>query len=144
MSDEQAPTVAEKRRKSSLSTLDWYRLNQACRVLWFIGGSTYLVGTAANGGDYRDVDVRTILQDEEFDRLFSGHPDLWALVCSSIAMRLVAATGLPIDYQIQRMTEANETYPGGNRHPVGLTPNNFAGGGDATRFEPDESNDGHA
>ena len=123
-------------RKSSLTTLDWYRLNEACRPIRVgLGACTYLVGTANSGGTYRDVDVRTILGDEEFDRLFRDKPEFWSLLCSSIAMRLVAATGLPIDYQVQRMTEANVKYPDGNRNPLGLhNITTLAGSGDATRF----------
>lgn len=138
MSTSASPSSQVERRKSSLSTLDWYALNQACAPVWEAFGGTYLVGTASTGGEYRDVDVRTILADEDFDRLFSSNEATWAVVCSSIATRLAALTGLPIDYQIQRMTDANEKYPGGWRHPVGLHPFAFAGGGDATRFAPAE------
>lgn len=119
-------------RKSSLSTLDWYRLNRACEPVWDAFGGTYLVGTAATGGEFRDVDVRTILADDDFDRL-CGKRSVWTLLCVSIGLTLREATGLPIDYQIQRRTEANEKYPGGNRHPVGMVVQ-LAGGGDATAF----------
>lgn len=121
-------------RKSSLTTLDWYTLNRACEPVWDAFGATYLVGTAAQGGEYRDVDVRTILRDDDFDRL-CGDRSVWTLLCVSIGMLLRQATGMPIDYQIQRMTKANEKYPGGWRHPVGMVVD-FAGGGDATAWPP--------
>jgi hypothetical protein len=127
-------TVA-KSRKSGLTTLELHVLDVACRPVWKAFGHTYLVGTAQMGGPYRDVDVRTILPDEDFDRLFGeGGEAAWSLVCLSVGLMLAQQTGLPIDYQIQRMTEANATYPGGNRNPLGMGSRVYAGGGDATRF----------
>lgn len=124
-------------RKSSLTTLELHLLEQACQPVWRAFGSTYLVGTAQTGGEYRDVDVRTILPDEEFDALF-GAPDrngdlLWSLICTAIGRMLAAQTGLPIDYQIQRMTQANAKYRG-QRNPIGSGRRLYAGGGDATGF----------
>jgi hypothetical protein len=43
---------------------------------------------------------------------------------------LAQQTGLPVDYQIQRMTEANAKYDG-MRNPIGRR-RTYAGGGDAT------------
>ncbi len=89
------------------------------------GHLPYLVGSAANGKTWRDVDVRLVLPDEEFDALFPGHckPDAvdgrWSLVCAAIAELGRVRTGLPIDFQIQRTTEANERYTGA-RHALGL------------------------
>lgn len=129
--------------RRTLTTLELHLLEQACRPVWEgfgtgTAGCTYLVGTAQTGGEYRDVDVRTILPDDEFDALF-GQGDrngeaLWSLVCSAIGKMLADQTGLPIDYQIQRMTEANEKYPDGGRNPLGAGRRLYAGGGDATRF----------
>ncbi len=130
----------EKVRKSGLTTLELHVLDVACRPVWEAFGSTYLVGTAQTGGPFRDVDVRTILTDAEFDRLFGdGGKAVWGLICLSVGLMLAQQTGLPIDYQIQRMTEANETYPGGNRNPVGMGHRVYAGGGDATRFSEEAS-----
>ena len=87
----------------------------------------YLVGSAARGKTWRDVDVRLILPDEEFDALFPEHhqPDRlngrWSLLCAAIAELGRLRTGLPIDFQIQRMSEANERYDG-VRHALGLYP----------------------
>lgn len=95
------------------------------------------MGTAQTGGPYRDVDVRTILPDEEFDALFGGADRngkaLWSLMCTAIGRMLADQTGLPIDYQIQRMTQANEKYQG-QRNPIGHGHRLYAGGGDATDF----------
>lgn len=111
----------------------FFRLNEACVVVeraFSFGLGTYLVGSALKKRDYRDVDVRTILLDEDFERLFPGvnggatwrHPT-WSLVCSSIAMYLSAVSGLPVDFQIQSMTEANRDYSqkeGHGRNALGL------------------------
>jgi len=145
-------TSVTRRGKCSLTTLQLDVLDHACEPIWDAFGGTYLVGTAFTGGDYRDVDVRTILPDREFDRLFGPgllrddgeidrhHPSdkvpgraLWGLVCMSVGRYLMTATGLPIDYQIQRMTQANEKYDG-PRNPLGMGMREYAGAGDATHW----------
>jgi hypothetical protein len=136
------PTDAARRlidevraRKSGLTTLQLHALDRAVRTIVPTTWATYLVGTAQAGGPYRDVDVRTILDDEEFDAVFGTRPDLWEAWCFAVGSWLARATGLPVDYQVQRRTEANEKYQGG-RNPVGRgrSLRQYAGGGDATRF----------
>lgn len=123
-------------RKTHLTTLDLHRLDLACEPLTrAFGHWTYLVGSVTERADFRDVDVRTILPDIEFDRLFHGQSGVWEAFCLGIASWLGQQTGLPIDYQVQRMTEANAKHPGGFRNPLG-TGRHFAGGGDATTFNP--------
>jgi hypothetical protein len=79
---------------------------------------TFLVGSCLERADFRDVDVRTVMTDEAFDKLFPGGASgtesdaFWSLLCESIGALLAQATGLPIDFQIQRMTEANLLHPG--------------------------------
>lgn len=90
------------------------------------GHLPFLVGSAARSKQWRDVDVRLILPDDEFDALFPRHTKpaftdgRWSLMCAAIAELGRARTGLPIDFQIQRMTDANELYGGGVRHALGL------------------------
>jgi len=99
----------------------------------------YLVGSSLRKRDYRDVDVRLIMSDDEFERLFPGganRPDmnpLWALLCSSISLFLQTHTGLPIDFQIQQQTACNAEFSRANghpRHPLGVflnpTPRDYA------------------
>lgn len=119
-----------------LTTRELYVLEMACRPVWdaFPNGGTYLVGTAQTGREFRDVDVRTILPDKDFDRLFHGQPELWELMCLTTANWLVQQTGLRIDYQIQRMTQANERHDG-QRNPVGMGSREYAGLGDGTDFK---------
>ena len=89
------------------------------------GHLPYLVGSAARSKTWRDVDVRLMLPDDEFDALFPGHikPDRvnakWSLICAAISELGRQRTGLPIDFQIQRMTDANDRYDG-VRHALGL------------------------
>ncbi len=78
----------------------------------------FLVGSCLERPDFRDVDVRAMMYDGAYDELFPRGPDgtesdaFWSLLCESIGAYLAHATGLPNDFQIQRMTEANATYPG--------------------------------
>lgn len=69
--------------------------------------------------DYRDVDVRCILPDEEFDKLFGGtqagdwrYSGRWSVMCAALSDWLSAQTGLPVDFQFQRTTQANEEFKG--------------------------------
>jgi len=126
--------VSTKPRTDLLTTAEMYNLDAACGSISraFDGGPPYLVGTAADGGagSYRDVDVRLMLDDEEFA---AACPTLarWELLCLAISAYLRERTGLPVDFQIQRTREANKRYGGQVRNPVGMG-RTFAGGGDAT------------
>jgi hypothetical protein len=126
---------------SGLTTTELHRLDRACVDLHRAFPSrTYLVGSAYDGDTFRDVDVRTILDDDEFDIIFGPRPQFWGLVCVSVATHLSDTTGLRVDYQIQRLTEANEKHDG-PRNPLGQfigkhAGREFAGLGDATLFAP--------
>ena len=116
---------------SGLTTLQLWQLDQACYPLnRAFGVCTYLVGTAFDGESWRDVDVRTILYDDDFDELFGDRDTLWGLVCLAVGQYLSDASGLPVDFQIQRQTDANEKHSK-YRNPLGML-RTFAGGGDAT------------
>ena len=89
------------------------------------GHCPYHVGSSATSKTWRDVDVRLILDDDRFHALFPGfaaanHIDAWwSLLCAALSELGRARTGLPIDFQIQSMTEANEKYHG-IRNPLFL------------------------
>ena len=127
-----------KKKSMYLTTSQWYKLNAAVRpIIEAFDSYPYLVGSASEAATFRDVDVRLILDDEKFDSLFSQRRGLWDLMCFSLSEYLRIATGLPIDFQIQRQTEANEKHKG-LRNAIGLLSNHeFAGGGDATNFRAD-------
>lgn len=83
------------------------------------GATAYHVGSSLmQKRGWRDVDVRLLLEDDEFKALFGDPmqpgwdaPKLHAqeLAWSEFGRRF---TGLPIDFQIQQMTLANAEYPG--------------------------------
>ena len=79
---------------------------------------------------YRDVDVRLILEDDEFDKVIGTDRARWELLSLAIGDYLRLRTRLPIDFQIQRQTEANERHDK-PRNPLGMA-RTFAGGGDGT------------
>ncbi len=124
-------TASPKRRDRAhyLPAPHAFNLNMACIPVAqaFDGFGCYLVGSALERRDYRDVDVRCIVSDEEWARLFPGatpnagqlHP-LWSILCASISLYLSQHTGLPVDFQVQQQTHASETFPKGMRHPLGL------------------------
>lgn len=133
-------------RKSYLSTLEFARLEHACSVVAeAFGHRPYLVGSATETPDFRDVDLRLILPDDEFDYLFGDDAPneawqsrntfpggLWGVVCLAISQYLADTSGLRIDFQIQRQADANEKFGGLPRNPMGSGLRHFAGGGDAT------------
>jgi hypothetical protein len=126
--------VTAKTRTDLLTTVELYNLDAACRLISraFDGGPPYLVGTAGLGGaaTYRDVDVRLMLDDEEFAAACPTRAR-WELLCAAISAYLCERTGLPVDFQVQRTQEANERFGGQPRNPLGMG-RTFAGGGDAT------------
>ena|SRR5271166_131261 len=126
--------MSTKPRTDLLTTVELYNLDAACRIISraFDGGLPYLVGTAGLGGadGYRDVDVRLMLDDDEFAAVCPTRAR-WELLCVAISTYLSERTGLPVDFQVQRTREANEKYGDRSRNPLGIG-RSFAGGGDAT------------
>lgn len=107
---------------TALSPRQMFLLDQACHPINEALGErfgTYLVGTSAHRQQYRDVDVRTIMSDKKHDRLSKaiGLEGI-AFLGIAIGQYLASLTGLPIDYQIQRQTEANALHDG-IRNPLG-------------------------
>lgn len=97
-----------------------FLLEQACQILVdaFPDYGCYLVGSALERADWRDVDVRYILADEEFAKLFPNagehweHDPRWLLMTTSIAAWMGKFTELPIDFQFQPQTHANARHKG--------------------------------
>lgn len=83
----------------------------------YFGHVPYHVGSSLTTKQWRDVDVRLILPDDEFTERFGCiqsaevNPKLAAITLAFSALGK-AMTGLPIDFQIQPQTHANEKYPG--------------------------------
>lgn len=78
----------------------------------------YIVGSAMQHKDWRDVDIRHIIDDKDFKRLekaidigyFNHVISLWGQ----------QVTGLPIDYQVQAISSEENKNGKGYRHPIGL------------------------
>lgn len=131
-----------KSRTDLLTTTEMFHLDQACQLVSraFDGRPPYLVGSAGvanDGGAYRDVDVRLMLSDEDFDAVCPTR-ERWELLSLAVSAYLSQRSGLPVDFQFQRMTEALAAHGHAARNPLGLvhldgTPGRvFAGGGDGT------------
>ena len=118
-----------------LSGVDLMRLNDACfRITEAFGEPPYLVGSVNENPEFRDVDVRSILPDGDFDSYFPKGTEFFrSLFCMAVSEYLRAATGLPVDYQVQRMSAANEKFPSNKhkRNALGMKGRLYAGGGDA-------------
>ena len=105
-----------------------FALELECRLLCeaFNVSACYLVGSSLERHDWRDIDVRLLLSDEEFSVLFPyAHAGLWEqdprwlLMTVSISRHISALTGLPIDFQFQPQTHANDRHKG-RRSAIGI------------------------
>jgi hypothetical protein len=83
------------------------------------GFGVYHVGSSLYGKKWRDVDVRLILSDEEYEQMGLGDPvhshdnGKWVALVLAFSALGRHMTGLPIDFQIQQQTHANKLYPNG-------------------------------
>jgi hypothetical protein len=131
--------MAERKRVNYVPAALSVLLNQACKPIdaalethGCVG--VFQVGSSLERGDYHDVDVRAILRDEGFDGLFpgaAGNPranPLWSAMCTAFSLLLRHQTGLPVDFQIQRMSSANEQHKG-TRNALGVAVLEYPGGG---------------
>jgi hypothetical protein len=115
----------EKWRTNYVPAPHFFALNHACDLVnkALDGFGCYLVGSALERRDYRDVDVRFIMSDEAYNRMFRDEHGwlnpLWSLMCTSIAVWMSQQTGLPIDFQIQMQTRANADHKG-KRSALGI------------------------
>lgn len=119
--------IGEKRRiraASYLSPPDFQRLDLACYPIYRAYGAAYLVGSVLTRPDFRDIDLRYILFDEEYDRMFPGEdadsPRKLCLLNVALSRMIADSAQLawPVDFQFQRMTEANAEFDG-MRNPMG-------------------------
>lgn len=118
-------------RPHYLPSVNWVNLNLACAVVNdsmdpLDGFGCYLVGSSLKRRDHWDVDVRYVMRDEGYDRLFRN-PDgtwndrLWSLMCTTTSLWLSQQSGLQVDFQIQRQTQANATHKDKWRNALGIT-----------------------
>lgn len=136
LSDDKTPTPSREKAKASyVGAPAIFALERECQLLWAAFcdpddsySGIYLVGSALEKPEWRDVDVRLMMGDEFFARLF---PDAllhsaawekdprWLVMTTSIASHLRAATGLPVDFQFQPTKFANERHGGRPRLSLG-------------------------
>jgi hypothetical protein len=126
-----------------------FLLDNACWPIWrtFVHGEEsgmsglYLVGSTMSGeksAGARDTDVRLMLADSSYERL-KGVLGMTGIRFLGIVVGqyLASATGLPIDFQIQQSSAANEAHKG-RRNPLGKRDlDNFIGDGEP-KPKPDD------
>ncbi len=82
----------------------------------YFGHVAYHVGSSLDRKDFRDVDVRLILPDDEFEELFGQPPNMANKKLAAVTLAFCALgkemTGLPVDFQIQSTSHANAAYSG--------------------------------
>ena len=119
------------RKASYIGAPAVFKLELACQHLnrAFGGFGCYLVGSALDRANWRDVDVRLIMPDAEFQALF---PDVdleahnwefdprWLIMTTSITDHLRHVTGLPVDFQFQPQYQSNRRYGSHARSALGL------------------------
>lgn len=108
------------KRACYLSVVQQRCLEHECRLLSAaFGFHTYLVGSVMQRPDYRDVDLRCILPDEEFRAMFGTNKNRLELLNTAISEWLSIHSGVPnVDFQFQERTDANDKHRG---------PRSFAG-----------------
>ena len=95
----------------------------------FFGVTAYHVGSSAAfksepGATFRDVDIRAMLPDDRY--IAEGYEHIggaptgtkWAAICLAFSALGEKMTGLPIDFQVQSITDGNRQ-PGA-RWAIGL------------------------
>jgi hypothetical protein len=99
-------------------------LNEFGSQVWSaFGEPPYVVGSCLwTKREFRDVDVRLILDDEVYERMGFGNPKQpndngrWVAMCMAFSELGRKMTGLPIDFQIQQQSEANRLFPSAKNH----------------------------
>jgi hypothetical protein len=99
---------------------DWGRALKA-----MFGACSYHVGSSLLSADWRDVDVRHIPRDPEYADL----SQLVNIDRLNLAVSLWGrhVTGLPIDWQVQQRTAANEEFGGHRRNALGISQRGWSG-----------------
>lgn len=106
----------------------FFKLELACQTLTRAFGSwgCYHCGSSRQRKDWRDVDVRYVLDDKEFARLFPDAQESrwesdprWLVMTIAISEWLSKETGLPIDFQFQKWSHVQECH-NKEREPIGM------------------------
>ena len=97
---------------------DMYLHEFGSQVWHAFGTPPYHVGSSLTlKTGWRDVDVRLILSDEAYEAWGFGKPNVarhsgkWVAMCMAFSALGTHMTGLPMDFQIQQQSHANEKFP---------------------------------
>jgi hypothetical protein len=133
--DEEQEAKPERKKPTYLGAPEIFKLDLACMNLhqaFCVGGEyggIFLVGSALERPNFRDVDVVCILSDGDFAQTFpdahgeydAAHFEFdprWLLMSATISDWLSAQIGMRVDFKFQPMTFANARHDKA-RHPLG-------------------------
>lgn len=118
--------MADKHYANYLQHQDQHNLNLACLPLKRASAyGVFLVGSVLHRRDWRDVDVRCIVPDDQWE-IFKPWVEI---LNASISEWLRQRTGLPVDFQFQQMTAANAEFSSAQGHPRHALGMGFLGDG---------------
>lgn len=86
------------------------------------GEMPYLVGSAVNRKDWRDVDVVVMMGKEKFFHWMGSHGQRgvrYESICAAFSLLGKEITGLPIDFKIQPIVQANRHH-NSQREAIGI------------------------
>lgn len=108
--------MSVKSRVGMPAQLHLHRFGQMVREAF--GEIPYWVGSSLDSSTWRDVDVRLMLSDEDYAKEGFGDPKRphenakWSATCAAWSALGLQMTGLPIDFQIQDTSTANQEHIG--------------------------------
>jgi hypothetical protein len=119
MSDETcAPSGSDKKERAGIGMPASLWLEEFGDLIYLAFGEVaYQVGSSLTGKVWRDVDIRLILDDTKYQNMGFGDPKdfhsqhqspRWCAYVMAFSALGKQMTGLPIDFQIQSMTQAND------------------------------------
>lgn len=119
--------MTEARKKASyVGVPAIFKLELACQHLFRgFGHVCYLVGSALQRPDWRDIDIVMIMPDDEFAAEFPNagtnweFDAKWLIMTIAISEWLSAQCGHMVDFKFQQRTAANERHKG-PRNAMGL------------------------
>lgn len=118
-------------RANWLTVEQAFVLNEACRVVREafddVSYGIYHVGSSLKRPNWRDVDVRCLVEPQHWAPLFGEGDDGATLKFLNVAISgyLRERTGLPVDFQFQHAERANaefSTKSGHSRSALGIKP----------------------
>lgn len=122
-------TKPEKKRAQYVRVPAIFILERECYLLrQAFGSMCYLVGSSLESSDYNDVDIRMIMSDEAYEKLFGDSTCeqslFWNILCTLISQDLSMKSRERVDFQIQSMDHANALHKG-KRHAMGMYPHDM-------------------